>query len=141
MKTLILALVLALVLGFAIHVSEATATTPAIFEPSLPVVKSISGEPVTPKAGQQVVISLEVKSNADDARKFVTIMEVRDSSGITKSLAWHQGYADPGSHATTGISWIAEKEGSYQVRAFVLSGLQNPQVYSAVVSSDFNVLH
>lgn len=67
---------------------------------------------------------------------FVAIIESRDESGTTQLLGFSFGSIEDGSQSETGISWTPEKAGDYQLRTFLISGFENPQVLTVVRTSD-----
>ena len=108
--------------------------------PSEPVVKDVSGgsvDDIVP--GQQVVLSTTVQNNLDEDLPFTALIEVRDSSGITVFLAWQTGTLNADGRAEVGLSWTPDRSGDYQVRTFVDSNLNNPQVLSQVMTSNITV--
>jgi hypothetical protein len=108
--------------------------------PSEPTVKDVSGGTVDDlSVGQQVVLTTQVNNNIDDELPFVALVEVRDSRGITVYLAWQTGVLNAGGRAEVGLSWTPEDSGDYQIRTFVISSLNNPQVLSEVKSSMITV--
>jgi hypothetical protein len=56
-------------------------------------------------------------------QQFVTVVEVRDTEGITAYLAWQSGIIGPGQSYTLTASWVADKPGEYFVRSFVINTL------------------
>lgn len=66
-------------------------------------------------------------------------MEVRDADGITQMMQWQTGTMPANGDANVGIAWTPDKAGSYEVRTFVISSLQNPQVLSDVVTHNVTV--
>jgi hypothetical protein len=101
---------------------------------SAPSVRDVSGGAVDDvSVGQQVVLTTQVSNNIDDELPFVALVEVRDSSGITIYLAWQTGVLDAGDRSEVGLSWTPEEPGDYQVRTFVISSLNNPQVLTQEV--------
>jgi hypothetical protein len=108
--------------------------------PSAPVARDVSGGTISNIVeGQQVVLTTTINNNLDDDLPFVALIEVRDSSGITVYLAWQTGTLDAGDRTEVGLSWTPEDSGDYQVRTFVISNLNNPQVLSQVMTSNITV--
>ncbi|WP_148681567.1 hypothetical protein [Candidatus Nitrososphaera gargensis] len=74
--------------------------------------------------------------------EYATIIEVKYSNGITEMLGWQTGQiASNGSVVGIGISWTPLKADTYQLRAYVLSGLDNPLIYSTVVMSEVTIVN
>lgn len=86
--------------------------------------------------GQLVVLSTTVSSTKDDPQPFVAVMEARDGAGMTRFLGFAIGSIEAGSTSEIGISWTPEEAGNYELRAFLVSGFENPQLLTAVATSD-----
>lgn len=113
----------------------------ALVTPSAPVIEDISGDPLSPvKAGRQHMIAVNA-TNVDKVRDWasVVLVEVRDSNGITVWFNWHTQIIRAGDTIGLGMSWMPEHAGQYEVRTFVISGLNNPRVLSGVVQTDVTV--
>jgi len=105
--------------------------------PSAPTVKDIAGEELDGLAvGQQAVLSTTIKNNNAIARPFLAIIEVRDSQETTETLEWQTGTLGPNADIEIGISWTPEKSGAYQVRTFIISGFDGPEILSPVAASE-----
>ncbi len=99
--------------------------------------------------GRQVVVRLVLQSNLISDQHFVVLTEIRDEAGISQYLAWQSGKLSATGNYTTETSWVpdsgcyensSECNDGYQIRVFVLSGLENPQVLSEVVVRDIAVI-
>jgi hypothetical protein len=125
---------------FRVNTVIGSAGTTGSTTPSTPALADITGATITEvTTGQQVVLTTSVKNNDDQPRPFVAIVEVRDADGITQMLQWQIGTLAANDDAGVGISWVPENAGTYEVRTFVISSLQNPQVLSEVVTTNVNV--
>lgn len=80
--------------------------------------------------------TIPVKSDAS----FV-IIEVRDASGIMVQIAWQSGVVEVGGLMSVGVSWMPKYAGTYELRTFVISGLENPHILSTVSSSKVTELN
>lgn len=90
--------------------------------------------------GQQTTLSTWITSTSQNTEfPFVAIMEVRNAEGQTVSLVWHSGYLYPQSRTEVGMSWIPQEPGAYELRTFLVSEFQNPQILSKVSSSAVTV--
>lgn len=107
--------------------------------PSSPVV--IAGSTAeTISTGQQVTLSTQISSSFTMAAfPFVAMMEVRDSAGVTVALGWQASRIQPQGQTEVGMSWIPDFHGEFEVRTFLISDLQNPQILSQVASSAVTV--
>ncbi len=120
--------------NFVIIVGDAV--DEGILSLSKPEVKTLSGGLT---AGQQAALSIVASSFSGASYPFVAIMEVRNADGATVSLGWQTGYLDPLGRIELGMSWVPLEPGRYEVRAFLLSDPQNPQILSSVASSEVTV--
>jgi hypothetical protein len=90
--------------------------------------------------GQQVTLTTLVTSSFQrDTVPFVAIMEVRDAAGVTVSLGWQRGTAQPQGHPELGMSWVPERPGNYELRTFLISDLLSPRILSNVTSATVTV--
>lgn len=94
-------------------------------------------KPVT--VGQKVIIATTIQNYQNDTRDFAAIVEVRDSNGFTELLSWQTGHIGGRSSSEVGVSWIPQKADDYQIRAFVLNRIENPEVLSPVIESDVTI--
>jgi hypothetical protein len=119
---------------FIVGVSR-TGTGSTTAEP--PALRDIFGDEIGElTVGTQVVLSTTIRNNNEVSRPFLAIVEVRDSSGITKSLEWQTGSLNPGGSADIGISWTPENRGAYQIRTFVISDFDQLEILSPVAISE-----
>jgi hypothetical protein len=97
----------------------------------------------TLKVGQQAVIRIVLQNYLESVQSFVALIEIRDVTGVTQYLAWQSGKLSIFGNYTFETSWIptngcfANETGCtniYEIRAFVLSDLENPQVLSQVMT-------
>jgi hypothetical protein len=125
---------------FNVHTTIGVGGTTGSTTPSKPALADITGGAINEvTAGQQVVLTTNIKNNDNQARPYVAIVEVRNADGITVMLQWQQGTMAANGNAGVGISWTPDVAGSYQVRTFVISNLSNPQVLSNVVTNNVTV--
>jgi hypothetical protein len=71
--------------------------------------------------------------DSQDNYPFTTMMEVRDSDGITIYLAWQIGSMKPWTDSSFGSSWTPEKPGEYMIRAFSMGDLHSTSILSQVL--------
>jgi hypothetical protein len=73
-------------------------------------------------AGSQVSVQAIINSGCDVADYPATVLlEVRDSDGITKYLAFQQIALEPSQWSKISFSWVPDKPGNYDVRTFVMT--------------------
>jgi len=108
---------------------------------SSPFLKDVSGgELEKVETGQQVVLSSQLQNNNFASLPFVSIIEVRDDSGVTVFLAWQTGTVAGSGQTEVGVSWTPEMQGHFSLRTFVMSDLSNSQVLSEVSTSNVVVI-
>lgn len=138
---ILLSLFLALASAFTItDISfgrETAATIEGVFT-SKPSLVDTSGV-LLPKVteGQMSVIFVDINNNQNKTEPFLAIVEVRGSDDtVTYFLQFQTGQLEPNGSIEIGISWTPEKAGNYQLRTFLISGLENPVVLTEVRTSD-----
>jgi hypothetical protein len=123
------------------HFSYAADTDNATL--TVPILKDGMGKilPTPAKVGQLVVISTTLASNSSDATAdnssmpFVIIVEVRDELGVPLYSQFAIGSLNPGGESEVGLSWTPKEAGTYELKAFALSDMNNPQILAPVNSS------
>jgi hypothetical protein len=110
----------------------ASASGPPSVSTSPPVIRDVSGGGQSPVVGTQLVLATTVDNDRNAAQPFVSLVEIRDSDGITLYLAWQTGNLEPADSTEVGFSWIPEESGTYEVRTFVLSSFTDGLVISEV---------
>jgi hypothetical protein len=63
-------------------------------------------------------------------------MEARDGNGITTLLEFQLGTVRSNDFIEVGMSWRPAEEGNYQLRTFLISGFERPEIISGVRTSD-----
>lgn len=87
----------------------------------------------------QVVLSTTLKNTKTTEQRFVALIEVRDSNGMTVLLAWQAGVLNA-LETEVGISWTPEQADDYEVRVFVISDLASPHILSLIESNTVTVV-
>lgn len=91
-------------------------------------------------AGKLVMISYNVKNNLDTELPFVSIIELRDATGVTTDLFFHLGVLEPSAEIMVGSSWVPKYAGDYQIRNFEIApSFQNPEFMSALTITEITV--
>jgi hypothetical protein len=115
---------------FNIPIGTAVGT---VITPSEPVLKDVTGRELDEVcSGTQAIVTTVLSNTVDDVLPFVQIIEVRDSSGVTQKLDFQTGTLSAGGQSEVGSSWTPDQPGSYSLRTFAISNLNNPQVLSDV---------
>lgn len=138
-KVLLLAVLILTVL-FSPLFPSAKAIWPDIPKPTLSIANSHDDFIEYGNVGQQLVLEADFESNIDARQPFTAILEVRDSMEATSYLAWSSNVVSPRGNMTVGIPWTPLKEDIYEVRAFALSGFDDPQILSPVVTKTIEVI-
>lgn len=125
--------------------SDASYLDSDILDLSSPSLKNITGEKIDAlEAGHQAVIRVSMHNNEGNEQAFVMLVEVRDGSGITEQLSWQSGTISANGNYMVDISWMPEHicwwlvdngdcyDNNYEIRAFVITSLENPQILSEV---------
>jgi len=124
---------------FTLSVSG-TGASPTATTPSAPVAKDITGKVVTSvTTGQQVLLATTIINTLDQDLPYVALIEVRDSSGVTVAIGFSTGTLKPNDRNEVGQSFTPQESGSYNVRTFVISSLDKPQILSKVEQSTLSV--
>jgi hypothetical protein len=90
-----------------------------------------SGSPIEQiKVNTQVLIQSEITNNQNVKQKFVYIVQIKDSIGITRSLPWLNGELPPKDSVAAAQSWVPERQGSYQIEVFVWESIDSPTALS-----------
>ncbi|HEY8140292.1 MAG TPA: hypothetical protein VIE86_04345, partial [Nitrososphaera sp.] len=104
-----------------------------VITPTEPELKDVTGRVLDEVCtGTQAIITTSLVNTVDDATPFVQILEVRDASGVTQKLDFQTGTLAARGQSEVGSSWTPDQPGSYTLRTFSVSNLNNPQVLSDV---------
>jgi hypothetical protein len=91
-------------------------------------------------AGQQVVITTAFSNNCGEQdQPYVGIIEVRNSDGVTEYLAWRTGTLQYGDTVDMGASWTPEHGDTYELRTFIITDLQKPEILSRLAISNVTI--
>jgi hypothetical protein len=86
-----------------------------------------SNQPISNvEAGQMVLLQSVMKNNLDTKQKFITIYQIKDSSGTPVMLFWMSSNIPARESIDTAISWIPEIKGTYTLQIFLWESLANP---------------
>jgi hypothetical protein len=118
---------------FTFNIPIGTASGNTVITPSEPVLKDVTGRELSEVcSGAQAIVTTVLSNTIDDSLPFVQIIEVRDASGVTQKLDFQTGTLSAGGQSEVGSSWTPDQPGSYSLRTFAISNLNNPQVLSEV---------
>ena len=137
------------ILGYTIFALIAVLSAPifsqalaqeAVLQPETPELKDRAGRVLTNAvAGELSIISATVNNNSTEDETFVAMVEARSSIGITEMLEFQIAQASQNNSVEFGISWTPGEAGTYELRTYLLSGLQEPQVLSKVTTKQITV--
>ena len=85
-------------------------------------------------AGADFVASIHLINGAVESRRYVAMIEVRDSKGVTVSLDLIPGMLAPRQQAVAS-STLSLDEGAYSLYTFVMDDDKNPNEFSPVASN------
>jgi hypothetical protein len=93
--------------------------------------RSTTGQPVKIiPADKPVVILLSISNDAPFDQSFTTIVQVLDSTGVAVFLSF-QTASLPGHDSNEyGFSWVPDTKGTYTIRVFTVTSLENPTILS-----------
>ncbi|MGI0029843.1 MAG: hypothetical protein ACREAQ_09050, partial [Nitrososphaera sp.] len=90
------------------------------------------------KLGEKAIIRVTYTNQNEVEQPVVILVEVRDEKGITVYLAWQSRSVAAGMNYTLEASWIPTEicdvsedsrcNGAYQIRAYAIDNLENPQI-------------
>jgi hypothetical protein len=93
------------------------------------------------KAGREGVIRITLTNNMESVQPFVLLAEIHNGNGVTEFLALENGFLQSLSRRIVEFTWIPENGCSsssggcnpdHEIRAFVVSDFENPQVLTEV---------
>ncbi|HJS82245.1 MAG TPA: hypothetical protein VJ742_05355 [Nitrososphaera sp.] len=107
----------------------------------VPLIMNARGERILElHVGQQAIVFGNFHNqNLVQSQPYTMLFEFRDEQGITNSIAWQSGVADPDSISTVGISWLPETRGEHQMRIQIISNFEDPRVLANGYSYSVNV--
>lgn len=88
---------------------------------------------------QSIQIVSDLQNNNQKNQIFSYIVQIEDSKGIVQHLAWISGSLAPGQKFSSGLSWIPQNSGNYEVTAFVWESIGNPISLSSPMVLSVNV--
>jgi hypothetical protein len=126
---------------FSFFIPVGSASLSEVMRPMAPSFKDSGGKIVDESfVGDQIILSTQVHSQSSAVTQFVTLIEVRDSYGITQFLGWQTGSLDSMAYSEMGLAWMPAFADRYSVRTFVIDSLENPQILSTVETAYIVIL-
>jgi hypothetical protein len=134
--TLFLAAIMILGTGFTVaNADGGSSISPSPLEPKDQAGNTLSSV----SSGQMVILSTDVVNNNEEPKAFTAIIEVRDAKGVTLFLGWQSGTLNPIGHTEVGLSWAPKEAGTYELRTFTISGFQDLEILSPVITNKLDV--
>jgi hypothetical protein len=91
------------------------------------------------KAGSQFIATIEIANLEEKPTQYVTIFEVRDSTGITVELTSDSGMLYSQQILNVSSVLYLPNAGDYSFRAFVMDRSERPMVISPIISASIPV--
>lgn len=91
-------------------------------------------------AGSQVVLSTDIVNKLSSPRLVIVIFEVFDASGVVVDLDIGSWNLDPNSVQQATASWVPPAEGTFMIKSFVLSSLDEPVLLSSGAPAAVSVI-
>jgi len=92
------------------------------------------GNPTTNIAvGDKVKVSALIKNLQNREQSFAYLVQVQDTSGITKSTGWITGSLSPRQSFSPGWEWTPKAAGTYTVTAFLWKSANDPTNTSPLI--------
>jgi hypothetical protein len=88
---------------------------------------------------KQVQIVTDLTNSQDRAQNFAYIVQIKDSDGVTVSLAWITGSLSPNQRLSPALSWTPQKAGVYTAEIFVWESITNPAALSEPLHLEIEV--
>jgi hypothetical protein len=88
---------------------------------------------------QSIQIVSDLQNNQSKNQPFSYIVQITNSNGIIQHLAWISGSLAPTQRFSSGLSWIPQDSGNYEITSFVWESIENPISLSSPTSLIVNV--
>lgn len=89
--------------------------------------------------GQQYFITTVLSNCTNVDRPLVVLIEARNSEGITEYLISQPATLMADNQLEVGVSWIPAQAKSYELRTFVVSDLEKPEILSRLMTTNIEV--
>ena len=109
--------------------------------PQTPMAQTLTGQTITSiHVGDQPNFVTHVQNNGNTALQFTAIISITDSNGVTVANIISSGSVQPNAlSGAVGGSYTFDTPGTYTVKTFIVSDLNNPVVLSSPTQADFTV--
>jgi parallel beta-helix repeat protein len=105
----------------------------------LDLISQSSGSINRPRTGEQFVITATVSNPCPERQDFVALVEVRNFKGVTEHLSWQIGELSGSTRRDIGVQWMAQDAGTYELRTFAISSLDNPRIISILRTLEIDI--
>jgi hypothetical protein len=85
-----------------------------------------------PPGGGQRLLTATIANNSTQSLSYAAFLDLRDSEGVTQYLEFHKGRLDPEASSDIASSWTPDRPGEYELRVFVISDFENPEILSQI---------
>ncbi len=104
-----------------------------------PTLKSDSTELEGVTEGQQYFITAMLSNCNHVDISLVVIIEARNSEGVTEYLSARSATLMANDQLEVGVPWVPAHVDSYELRSFIISDLNNPEILSRLMTSKIGV--
>ena len=88
-----------------------------------------------------VLISSTLNNNYPNDQPFVLIIEIRNKTSLaTEYIQLQKGVLNGDGKFEVAISFVPDKVGVYEVRAFIVDRLKNPEFFSTIVGTTIEII-
>jgi|GEM_PF-1964043 len=94
---------------------------------------SSTDQNISLRVGEPIQFESKVINNIDRKQKFVYVLQIKDTTGVTVMISWIDGNIEPKESITATLSWTPEQEGQYTVQVSLWESL----TYKSTMSSNF----
>jgi len=91
------------------------------------------------KVGDRVGIKYAIANSQTVESPYVSIVQIKDSNGITVQLSWLVGILEPNQEMDVIQSWVPEEIGRYVAEVFMWESSDNPVPLSPIKTLQINV--
>lgn len=89
--------------------------------------------------GQNLTLTIINGNDGDINQIFDTVMEIRNSKGVTVYLQFQTRALEPLLTSEVAFAWAPVQKDSYVIRSFTITDLNQPLILSDIVTAVFNV--
>ncbi len=106
---------------------------------STPAVRNLAGQNGPFLVDNSLTLATAIMNNNNQEQPLVVIFDVRDSQGATIYLGFQSGMLEPNGHTEIGVQWQPSQTGTYEIRTFAISDLEETELLSRPASTTIMV--